>query len=150
MGQTSSALPEAQPEPAKLKASKPIKGLLYAQLGMDSENKTKEVRLSQKFAMSPHTSMKLFGALTDGQNPRCRLQVVHKHYLNSLDIRINGRLRYDFSKSFLKSSLCAKKKVLSGVPSLPLYLVSFQIILRSLRSSTYSCNPRCEFALRDR
>ena len=59
----------------ELSKSQPLKGLMYAQLGVDSDNKRVTFRMSQKVAFSKNTSMKLHGSFQDGVDPHCRVQV---------------------------------------------------------------------------
>eukprot|EP00240_Pyramimonas_obovata_P014304 CAMPEP_0118930312 /NCGR_PEP_ID=MMETSP1169-20130426/7043_1 /TAXON_ID=36882 /ORGANISM="Pyramimonas obovata, Strain CCMP722" /LENGTH=206 /DNA_ID=CAMNT_0006872643 /DNA_START=111 /DNA_END=731 /DNA_ORIENTATION=+ len=117
MGQNNSSMnaPAAKSQELELPkakvVAKPVKGLLYAQLGIDSDSKQKNFRLSQKFALNSNTSLKVFGMFADGTDPRCRVQMVHKRNFKDIDARIKCRLRYDFSKGLLKSSIAAKKKI---------------------------------------
>lgn len=96
---------------AELSKSQPLKGLLYAQLGMDSDNKKVTFRMSQKVAFGKSTSMKLHGSFQDGMDPHCRVQVTHKDFVPQADVRVNCRLRYDLQKQFVKSSVYVKKKI---------------------------------------
>lgn len=89
----------------------PITGLMYAQLGMDSNDKKCTFRMSQKIGLGKNTSIKLFGSFQDGVDPHCRVQVTHKDYVRKAGVRVNCRLRYDLQKQFVKSSVYAKKKV---------------------------------------
>eukprot|EP00238_Polyblepharides_amylifera_P003844 CAMPEP_0196586894 /NCGR_PEP_ID=MMETSP1081-20130531/55876_1 /TAXON_ID=36882 /ORGANISM="Pyramimonas amylifera, Strain CCMP720" /LENGTH=186 /DNA_ID=CAMNT_0041908915 /DNA_START=182 /DNA_END=739 /DNA_ORIENTATION=+ len=89
----------------------PVKGIMYAQIGVDSDTLKSSFRLSQKISLASNTNLKLFGLFTEQDPPRCRVQVTHKEYIPNSGLRINGRMRYEISKHLLKASVYVKKKV---------------------------------------
>mmetsp|Transcript_50470 Transcript_50470/g.161509 ORF Transcript_50470/g.161509 Transcript_50470/m.161509 type:complete len:191 (-) Transcript_50470:133-705(-) len=88
----------------------PIRGVLYAALETGSDKKL-SFRCTEKLFHGDNLSFKANGIFQQGSAPTIRIQAKAKKALEELGTRVSGRVRYDFAKNMVKSSLYLKKRI---------------------------------------